>query len=247
MFGVASRPKWPREGSVADLARAGNGVELEGTSAGKAQSKVQANSGGRNGEMTEDQLIQGVLAGNRSSADTFYDHLLPVVNRTLRRVLGRHESDHDDLVQQSFEQIVKTLILNRYRGACNLKSWASALTARVAITELRNRYRQRRVIVDDPIDLEQIAAMGWGEQDAIQLELDLLRRALCSLKSERAVVVYLHDVEGYRLTEISVMLGASVTAVQSLLVRGRTQLLDRHRQLDTCQTAAGQPLSEDAP
>jgi DNA-directed RNA polymerase specialized sigma24 family protein len=82
------------------------------------------------------------------------------------------------------------------------------------------------------MDLEQIAPADWRKQATIQADFDQLRRALGSLKPERALVLYLHDVEGHRLADIGVMLGSSVAAVQSLLVRGRTQLYERYRLLE---------------
>lgn len=197
--------------------------------------------------LSDGELIDSVRAGKRESASELYERLLPVVDRTLRRVLGRREADHDDLIQQSFEQIVKTLLQHRFAGECNLKTWASALTARTAFSELRRRCRQRRMLVDETVDLERVAAADWRDQIAVQAELDQVRRALSSLRPERALIVYLHDVEGHGLAEISRMLGSSISAVQSRLVRGRAQFLERHRQLETTLGEHCDNESEEAP
>src|SRR5512133_809667 len=181
---------------------------------------------------TDEEIIEALRAGKGECASELYDRLLPVVDRTLRRILGRREADHDDLIQQSFEQIVKTLLLDRFAGECNLNTWAAALTARAAFNELRRRCRQRRLLVDEPLDLEHMAAANWQDQVDAQAELDQVRRALSSLRPERALIVYLHDVEGHSLAAISLMLGSSIAAVQSRLVRGRAQFLERHRQLE---------------
>jgi DNA-directed RNA polymerase specialized sigma24 family protein len=47
------------------------------------------------------------------------------------------------------------------------------------------------------------------------------------MSPKKAMVLVLHDVLGHDLTEVSVMLGVSVSAAQSRLVRGRRELLRR--------------------
>ena len=55
-------------------------------------------------------------------------------------------ADHDDLVQASFEQIVKTLTTRRFARACSLRTWASSIAANVGLNALRSKVRERRVI-----------------------------------------------------------------------------------------------------
>src|SRR5207249_4058000 len=58
---------------------------------------------------SDEQLIDAVRRGDTRIADELYDRLVGIVDRTLFRVFGRRESDHDDLVQVSFERVVETL------------------------------------------------------------------------------------------------------------------------------------------
>lgn len=69
--------------------------------------------------------------------------------------------------------------------------------------------------------------------------LEELEVALAQLPAKKAEVVYLHDVLGYKLSEIARALGTSVAAAQSRLVRGRSQiqtLLRRWRTVDSMQS-----------
>ena len=59
--------------------------------------------------------------------------------------------------------------------------------------------------------------------------LDRVNRALRGLGPKKARVVYLHDVLGYQLEEVATMLGTSVAAAQSRLVRGRREIIEVHR------------------
>ena len=57
----------------------------------------------------------------------------PLVSRFgvhLIEVLGRRESDHEDLVQMAFEQLILTLSRQSYAQACSLKTWASTVSAK---------------------------------------------------------------------------------------------------------------------
>ena len=66
-----------------------------------------------------------------------------------------------------------------------------------------------------------------GTSIEARVELDHVRRGLAQMKPSRAEVLVLHDVHGYRLSEIASMLDLSVSAVQSRLVRGRKELYER--------------------
>lgn len=181
------------------------------------------------GVEAERHLVARVLAGDREGAVALYRQLLPVVDRTLRRVLGRREADHDDLVQQSFEQIIRTLRERRFTHACPLTAWATTLTARVALTELRRRYRARRHLAElaAEADVDATTARSYAESAALSERVAEVRRELGQLDPGRAWVVVLHDLEGHRLADVAVMLGISLTAAQSRLLRGRQELVRR--------------------
>jgi DNA-directed RNA polymerase specialized sigma24 family protein len=55
------------------------------------------------------------------------------------------------------------------------------------------------------------------------------------MSPKKAMVLVLHDVLGHELAEVSVMLGISVSAAQSRLVRGRRDLLGRLGEGDQAQ------------
>jgi len=179
--------------------------------------------------LSDEELIEAVQRGQHHVAAELYDRLVEVVDHTLFRVFGRREVDHDDLIQTTFEQIVRTLCRRSYARACNLRTWASTIASHVGFNALRARQRERKVI-DRTLagSFEPPALSGDGERQSVaRAELERLRQALSELKPDQAQTLFLHDVLGHELAEIALMLDVSVAAAQSRLVRGRRELYAR--------------------
>jgi RNA polymerase sigma-70 factor (ECF subfamily) len=176
---------------------------------------------------TDEQLIEAFENGDRAVAGHLYGQLLAVVESTIVRILGSRGPDHDDLVQSAFEQIMITLAKRKFARACSLSSWASAVTTRVGLNALRSRVRERRVIDrshEVPADVPSQGALDPERQADAKRELERLRGHLAAMKPEKAETVLLHDMLGYEMSEIAVLTGASLPAVQSRLLRGRREL-----------------------
>jgi RNA polymerase sigma factor (sigma-70 family) len=78
---------------------------------------------------------------------------------------------------------------------------------------------------DDEVLAELRSGDPTPEEAALKDDLQgRLQQALAGLNAEHRVVVTLHDVEGYRLTEIQSMLGVPVGTLKSRLHRARAQL-----------------------
>src|SRR5262249_47491057 len=104
----------------------------------------QEGSGAR--ATTDDDLIRAVLRGDDRVAAELYRSLYPTVDRTLCRIFGGRDREHEDLVQNAFEQIVSTIASSKFNRACSLATWASAVTTKVGLSALRTRCRERNVV-----------------------------------------------------------------------------------------------------
>jgi RNA polymerase sigma factor (sigma-70 family) len=181
--------------------------------------------------ISDEQVIDAVQRGDDRVARLLYDRLYAVVDRTLFRVFGRRENDHDDLVQAVFEQIVITLTRRSYARGCNLKTWAASIAHHVASTALRSRRRERRV-VDRGASIESLQALPRANAEAMtvaRIELGHVREHLLAMKPKHAEAVFFHDVLGHPLAEVAELTHVSVSAATSRLVRGRREL---YRRLD---------------
>jgi RNA polymerase sigma-70 factor (ECF subfamily) len=166
------------------------------------------------------QLLSAIRAGDPAVASAFYARTRPAVERTVRRMLGHSDSELDDLVQIAMIELIRSL--DSYRGDCALDTWITTLSARVVYKHLRRRGLERRIFDPEP-PAEDIASRGHQ----LPVVRGLLRRILQHLErltTERAWAFLLHDVYGYDLEETAAIVGASVGATQSRLVRGRRDL-----------------------
>ncbi|HWA74644.1 MAG TPA: RNA polymerase sigma factor [Polyangiaceae bacterium] len=179
--------------------------------------------------VSDDAIIEAVQCGDERVARLLYDRLYAVVDRSLFRVLGRREADHDDLVQAAFEQIVITLTRRSFARGCNLKTWAASIAHHVGSTAIRSRRRERKV-VDRDVSVEaigELARVGSEARTLARIELERVREHLLAMKPKQAEAVFFHDVLGHPLTEVAALTRASVSAATSRLVRGRRELYRR--------------------
>ena len=182
-------------------------------------------------KISDEDIISAFERGDGSTSSQLYDRLIGTVDRTLYRVLGQRDQEHDDLVQSAFEQIMLTLSKGRFARACSLSTWASTITAHVALNALRSRTRERRVVdrcCDAEVESQRLPARVDVEHQAgLQEQLGQLRAELAQMTPEKATTVLLYEVLGHELAEIAVMTNVSVAAAQSRLVRGRKELQQR--------------------
>lgn len=176
-----------------------------------------------------DQELLAALARNDVRAGiVLYDRLIRIVEWTILRITGQRFSEHEDLVQAAFEQIVITLYRQRYSQTCSLTSWASALSCHIALNALRAQRRQRALQAPSVRgDLEMGSRIDVEDQVAARQALERVRGALSAMNQERAEALLLHEVNGLELSEIARVLGISVAAAQSRLSRGRRELAER--------------------
>lgn len=170
-------------------------------------------------------LLAAVRAGDTTAAATFHDRVRPVLERTLGRLLGARDPDHEDLVQQALIDLV--LSLDRFRGECPLDAWAAVIGARTAYKHIRRRKIERRLFAltdSESFDRADRSASGTA---LLRNSIRRVEKHLGDMDANRAWTFVLHDVHGFSLKEISDITKVSVAAVQSRLVRGRKEMHER--------------------
>jgi RNA polymerase sigma-70 factor (ECF subfamily) len=179
-------------------------------------------------QLSQDAILAGVAAGERWAHAALYDQLYPVVARTLQKILRDSSRDYEDLVQVSFERIVRTLLGERRLAVVNLSAWASSIAAHVALDALRGRARERRLFErggSGSSPVERVAAPSLERQLEARQKLEWLQHVLGRMNADQARTLLLHDVLGHGLSEIASIMGVTVAAAQRRLSRGHHELL----------------------
>ena len=194
--------------------------------------------------ISDEEIVLGLTRGEAGAAEQLYDRVHLHVQASLRRILRSTGPDYEDLVQASFERILKTLTERALKSPFNLPGWASAVATHVALDALRRRVREQRLFArfslgPAPLDLEpdlaRTPARDAGHaassdpERALSARAELLRlqKILGAMNPKHADVLVLHDVLGHELSAIAQITGLTVAAAQSRLVRGRKELLRR--------------------
>jgi RNA polymerase sigma-70 factor (ECF subfamily) len=163
-----------------------------------------------------------------------YERVEHVVTGALLQVLGRGDRDHQDLAQIALERVVVSVFRGGFDGRCSLATWASVIATRIAVDALRRRRTERRVFSDAGEDVSEIPSAPHQRPDAAvdaDRKLDALRSALGKISPDKAETIVLFEVMGHELSEIAELMGVSVAAAQSRLVRGRKELREHIEKL----------------
>jgi RNA polymerase sigma-70 factor (ECF subfamily) len=174
----------------------------------------------------DDEILEAVRRGDAVVAEDFYWRIKPVVDRTVRRLVGRLDRDGEDLVQIALVQLIESL--HSYRGECPLDAWVSTVAAHVVYKHIRRRRLERTIFESALDDDEELSTSqktpGIAQRILLRDAVKQVVDHLTTIRSERAWAFVLHDVCGYSLDEVAHICGVSVVAAQSRLVRGRREL-----------------------
>jgi RNA polymerase sigma-70 factor (ECF subfamily) len=173
------------------------------------------------------ELLAALRSGDVGAATALHDRSRPQVDRTIRRLLGPGDSDHEDIAQLALIELVSTI--DRYRGECSLDSWTSTITAHAVYKHIRRRKTERRIFgVLDADVLAVTHSPSRPSREAIARNvMGRVRDHLEAIEECKAWTFVLHDVCGYDLREIARITGVTVTAAQTRLVRGRREMHER--------------------
>ena len=175
--------------------------------------------------MDDTRLLAALRAGDVSAATAFYERSRPIVDRTVRRLLGRPDQDQQDISQQVMVEIVRSI--DRYRGECPFDAWISTVAAHVVYKRLRQRKMERRVLAVETLPVDVEAADQPARSTLLRSIVERVSQHLRQIESRRAWAFVLHEVHGYDLREMAQIMGTSLAAAQSRLVRGRKELHQR--------------------
>ena len=191
---------------------------------------IQTNVTGDTG--AELALVNAAREGDMQA----FEQLIQKYDRNVFRIaqhITQNREDAEDVVQDAFLKAYQNL--NKFQGNSKFYTWLVRIAVNEALMRLRKRKADKTVSMDEDVETEDGSmpreVADWSpnpEQLYGQSELgDILGKTIQGLPSSFRTVFVLRDVEGLSTEETAEMLGLSVPAVKSRLLRARLQLRER--------------------
>lgn len=181
----------------------------------------------------EAALVAAARAGNAESFAALINQYDRHIFRLALNITGNQE-DAEDVLQDSFLKAYSNL--DRFQGDSRFYTWLVRIAVNEALMKLRKRRGASWVSLDDPVETDDLSFVpreveDWAdnpEQRYAKSELqDILNQAIERLEPQFRTVFVLRDVEEFSTEETAEMLGLSVPAIKSRLLRARLKLRDR--------------------
>src|SRR2546423_2484297 len=177
-------------------------------------------------------LVQAAKKGDLEA----FSELVRRYDRNIFRIaqhITHNEEDAQDVVQEAFLKAYQNL--EQFQGNSKFYTWLVRIAVNEALMKLRRRRSDKTVSLDEDVVTEEGSmpreVADWSpnpEQLYGQAELgDILKKTIQGLPPGFRAVFVLRDVEGLSTEETAEMLGLSIPAVKSRLLRARLQLRDR--------------------
>lgn len=181
--------------------------------------------------MTEKELIDGVIRGNREALTCLVDKYRHSVIKTAYYYLG-NMADAEDLAQEIFLDVVSGM--KRFRQKSSLSTWIYRITVNRSLNALKKKQRRASLIRPESLlrmrsgSTGQLAAADPAEDPAADEEHRMaLRAALAALPERQRTAFILSKYEDLPGRQVAEIMGLSLSSVESLMFRARKNLQQR--------------------
>ena len=169
-----------------------------------------------NHTLSESDIIQGCLDGNRQMQEIFYEKFSSKMYGVCLRYSGNVE-DANDLLQEGFIKVFKNL--GKFRGDGSFEGWVRRIFVNTSIEHFRKKVKLYNVseVQENTIeDIELNVLDSMAEKDIISL--------VHELSPGYKAVFNMHVIEGYSHKEIAEILGITEGTSKSQLARAKLVL-----------------------
>lgn len=187
--------------------------------------------------MTEQELIIGLKSKDEAAFKELVTTRQTLVFNTILGFLQSHE-DAEDVTQDVFIKIYESI--SQFKGESALSTWVYRVAVTSSLEFLRRKKRKKRFGFMSPL---------WGEDNEQNIELpdfhhpgvvydkretaSILFKAIKELPENQQIAFILNKVEGLSYQEVSEVMNTSLSAVESLLHRAKTNLREILKNFNT--------------
>jgi RNA polymerase sigma-70 factor (ECF subfamily) len=178
------------------------------------------------GEMAESEMIHRAKRRDAAAFESLYKLHSRRVFALCLRMLG-NISEAEDLTQEAFLQLFRKIHL--FRGESAFSTWLHRMVVNLVLMRLRRK-------APPQVPLEGVAELSDGNAQSFReigcddswlngsIDRVCLERAVAQLPACYRLVFELHDVQGYKHTEIAEMMECSVGTSKAQLHRAHKKL-----------------------
>lgn len=182
--------------------------------------------------LSDEELVELAKAGD----DEAFPKLVQRYSRRIFRVarnITNHDEDAEDVLQETFLKAYGHL--ESFQGNSKFYTWLVRIAMNESLMKLRKRRSDKVVSLDEELDTgedtvtREIAVWEGNPEDRYSQDemRDILDKTIASLPESFRSVFVLRDVEELSTEETADLLGLSVPAVKSRLLRARLQLREK--------------------
>ena len=162
----------------------------------------------------DELTLAGAKRGDMRACERIYRKYHKQAFTVAIRICNNRELAQD-VTQEAFINAFKRM--HQYRGDSPFWGWLRRVVVNHTISALRKLPRH------DAVELEDYMSPRTGDQEGVGRCMDL-EQALAKLNTEDRMVVWLHDVEGYKHLEIAELVGKTESYSKTRLNRARAKL-----------------------
>ena len=179
----------------------------------------------------EHALVLAAKAGDVAAFEELVNRYERKIFRLAQNITGNRE-DAEDAMQDAF--LKSYAHLKEFQGDSRFYTWLVRIAVNESLMRLRKR-KPNQISLDEPVgtddDIMPREVEDWGpspEQRYAQTELQqILNAAIENLDPAYRTVFVLRDVEELSTEEAAALLGISVPAVKSRLLRARLKMREQ--------------------
>ena len=178
--------------------------------------------------MNDHELLNQIRAGQQSAFKILVEtHQKRVFNTVLAIVQNFEEAE--DVAQEVFIEVYQSV--HKFRGESKISTWLYRIATTKALEEIRKKKAQKRFafftnlfndnneIIHESIEFEHPGVILENKEKSKQLF-----KAINQLPDNQKVAYNLCNIEGLSYQEITEVMEVSLSSVESLLFRAKTNL-----------------------
>jgi len=164
--------------------------------------------------VSDPDLVAGVLEGPAWAKDELYRRYAPLVERTLRHILGHDR--HTELVDVLHDAFVEALAsIGNVRDAQALPAWFRTIAVHTAHKTITRRRARRWLLFFQPDEVPEVAGdtVDYEMKEAVRKTYEILDR----LPTPERIAFALRHVDGLELTQVADACEVSLATIKRRL------------------------------